>query len=338
MGRITSLFARKVVGQVESQTDPDALLASVGLAREGEVDPTHMIRDSDYYTLFERAAGADSDPTTLPLRVGASMRSDDYGPFGFAWKSAPTLRGSFDRAQRYALVLTSVSLYEVEECMEGAFMHLHRKGERRLGMRLSNEATLASIAAISDEVSSEPFRPEAVYLKHEAPDETAGHEAHFECPVHFGSDRDALLVSRKTLLTPNKLGDPSIANFFDTLLAAEVSGLCDTVPLERLVLDRISTSLSGGVPALSEIARGLAMSGRTLQRRLTEAGHSFQSLVDESRRRLALRLLRQEPDVTLTEAAFMTGFSDQSAFTRAFKRWTGKTPGAFRSGPDGATA
>ena len=57
-----------------------------------------MVRDEDYYRLFEQAAAADPEATTLPLRVGASMRADDYGPFGFAWKSAPTLRGSFERA------------------------------------------------------------------------------------------------------------------------------------------------------------------------------------------------------------------------------------------------
>jgi AraC-like DNA-binding protein len=259
------------------------------------------------------------------------MRSDDYGPFGFAWKSAPTLRGSFERAARYALVLTSVAGYEVEECFDGAFLHLHRDGERRLGLRLSNEATLASITSISREVSSQPFRPEAVYLKHEAPPDTEGHQAYFECPVHFGSDKDALLVSKRTLLTPNRLGDASISQFFDTLLAAEVSKLGDAVPLERLVLDRVSPALSGGVPALSEIARDLGMSGRTLQRRLSEQGLSFQSLVDESRRRLALRILRQQAEVSLIEATFMTGFSDQSAFTRAFRRWTGQTPGAFRA-------
>ncbi len=331
MGRITSLFARKVVEQVEAPGDAGALLRTVGLERGSDVDPSFMIKDDDYYRFFEEAAAADPDATTLPLRVGASMRSDDYGPFGFAWKSAPTLRGSFERAARYALALTSVAGYEVEECFDGAFMHLHRDGERRLGMRLSNEATLASIASISREVSSQPFRPESVYLKHEAPPDTEGHEAYFECPVHFGSDKDALLVSRQTLLTPNKLGDASIAHFFDTLLAAEVSKLDDAAPLERLVLDRVSPALSGGVPALSDVAGELGMSGRTLQRRLSEEGLSFQLLVDESRRRLALRLLRQEANVSLTEVTFMTGFSDQSAFTRAFRRWTGQTPGAFRA-------
>lgn len=331
MGRITSLFARKVVGQVEAWVDANALLSTVGLEEGRDVDPSFMIKDEAYYLLFEQAAAADPDGTTLPLRVGGSMRCDDYGPFGFAWKSAPTLRDSFDRAERFALVLTSVSIYEVEECFEGAFIHLHRDGERSLGMRLSNEATLASIAAISREVSSEPFRPEALYLKHEAPSDKGGHEAYFECPVHFGSDRDALLVSKRTLLTPNRLGDASIAQFFDTHLAAQVSKLGDTVPLETLVLDRVSPALSGGVPALSDVAGDLGMSGRTLQRRLSEEGLSFQSLVDEARRRLALRLLRQESDVTLTEVTFMTGFSDQSAFTRAFRRWTGQTPGAFRA-------
>lgn len=339
MGRITSLFARKVAGQLAEDTDATALLATVGLEATGVVDPSFMIRDEDYYGLFERAAGVDPDPTTLPLRVGASMRADDYGPFGFAWKSAPTLRDSYARAERYALVLTSVAIYEVEPCFGGAFMHLHRQGERRLGMRLSNEATLASIMAISREVASEPFQPEEVHLKHPAPDRVADHEAYFGCPVRFGSDRDALRVSDRTLQTRNRVGDASIAAFFDTLLAAEVDTLDDTRPLDRRVLDRVSTALSGGVPALSDIARELGMSGRTLQRHLSAEGTSFQALVDEARRRLALRLLQGGSDTTLTEVTFMTGFSDQSAFTRAFRRWTGETPAAWRAGAGGgATA
>jgi AraC-like DNA-binding protein len=311
--------------------DRDALLGIVGLTASGEVDPSFMIPADAYYRFFEATAAADGDPTTLPLRVGASMRSDDYGPFGFAWKSAPTLRGSFDRAARYALVLTSVAAYEVEECFGGAYMHLHRDGERRLGMRLSNEATLASIMAISNEVSSEPVRPRAVFVKHAAPDRTREHEAYFGCPVHFGADRDALQVSTRALEAPNRIGDASIARFFDTLLEAEVGTLDDTVPLERRVLDRVSTALSEGVPGLSDVARAMGMSGRTLQRRLSADGTSFQNIVDEARRRLALRMLRHEDPVTLSEVTFMTGFSDQSAFTRAFRRWTGQTPGAFRA-------
>ena len=74
------------------------------------------------------------------------------------------------------------------------------------------------------------------------------------------------------------------------------------------------------------------LSGRTLQRRLSDRGYSFQTLVDDSRRELAKRLLK-ETDYPLAEIAFLTGFSEQSAFTRAFKRWAGQTPRSFRIAP-----
>ncbi len=316
--------------EVEGPADKDALLRTLGLERGGPVDPADMIEESEYYDFLERVAAVDTDPTTVPLRVGAAMRCDDYGAFGLAWKSATTLRGSYDRAERYALILTSVSMYEVEPTFGGAFLRLHREGERRLGLRLSNEATLASIVQISREVASSPFRPEEVHIKHPAPDSVAEHEAYFGCRVHFGSDQDALRVSERALRTPNKLGDAGIAGFFDAHLAAEVDKLDDSIGLDRRVHDLVSTSLSEGVPLLSEVASRLAMSGRTLQRRLAEQGASFQELVDESRRDLAKRLLR-DTDFSLIEVAFMTGFSEQSALTRAFKRWVGCTPGAFRA-------
>jgi AraC-like DNA-binding protein len=323
------LFARKVVEQVDATVDKDALLRSFGLERSAPANPAHMIADTAYYAFLEQVAAADPQGTTIPLRAGAAMRCDDYGAFGLAWKSATTLRGSFDRAERYWLVLTSVSAYEVEPTAGGAFMHLHREGERRLGLRLSNEATLASIASISQEASAAPFRPLAVYFKHSAPRSTSAHEAYFGCPVHFGTDRDALLVSEDTLRTLNRLGDPGLANFFDRHLATEVETFSDRHALGPQVRAYVSKALSEGTPALSDVARHLGMSDRTLQRRLAEQGCSYQRLVDDARRQLARRLLR-ETHFSLIEVAFMTGYSDQSAFTRAFKRWAGQTPRSFR--------
>jgi AraC-like DNA-binding protein len=295
-----------------------------------------MLSASEYYAFLERVAHADPLGITIPLRAGSAMRCDDYGAFGLAWKSATTLRGSYDRAERYARVLTSVSSYEVEPTADGAFMHLHRSGERRLGMRLSNEATIASIASISRQVSSATFRPLAVYFKHAAPTTQEHHEAYFGCPAHFGTDRDALLVSTETLRTPNKLGDPGLSRFFETHLETEVEALGDAISLDRQIRDHIETCLSEGVPTVLEVAQHLGMSGRNLQRRLSEQGHSYQTLVDEARRQLAMHLL-QETDFSLIEVAFMTGFSGQSAFTRAFKRWAGQTPRSYRLQNGGIT-
>ena len=329
MGQITSLFAHKVIRQADDGIDKRALLASIGIDPRAPADPGVMVRDTDYYDFFARVAVADPCGVELPLKVGASMRCDDYGAFGLAWKSALNLRGSCERAERYARVLTSVASHEVQASDEGVYMHLHREGERTLGLRLSNEATIASIAAISQEVSTADFRPLAVYFKHPAPNAGGAHERHFGCPVHFDTDRDALLMSHTTMQAPNRLGDESIVRFFDTHLDQELSKFDDDATLDRRVRIQISQSLSEGIPAVSAIAGHFGMSGRTLQRRLSDRGYSFQALVDESRRELAEKLL-SDTEYPLAEVAFLTGFSEQSAFNRAFKRWAGQTPRSYR--------
>lgn len=330
MGQITSLFAHKVIAQADDSLDKHALLELIGIDPAAPVDPKIMVADADYYDFFETVARADSSGVSLPLRVGESMRCEDYGAFGLAWKSALNLLGSCRRAERYARVLTSVTYYDVEETNEGVYMRLRRDGDRStLGLRLSNEASIASIAAISQEVSTSAFRPSAIYFKHDMPGSAAAHEKHFGCPVHFGTDMDALLISHEIVQAPNRVGDPSILKFFDTHLDEELSRVDDDASLERRVRMKVSQSLSQGIPKVSDIACHFAMSGRTLQRRLSDRGYSFQTLVDESRRELAERLL-QETDYPLAEVAFLTGFSEQSAFNRAFKRWAGQTPRSYR--------
>lgn len=317
------------MAEADDRVDKDALLRSVGLDPAAPVDPAVMIPDSDYYALLERLLALDPEPTTLPLRVGAAMRCDDYGAFGLAWKSARDLRRSYARAERYARVLTSVATYEVEPVAAGAFMHLRREGPRHPGMRFSNEATIAGIDAISRQVTTGDFQPLEIHFRHPAPGSARHHAAHFGCPVHFGSDRDALLVSTENLQAPNRLGDASISRFFQTHLAAEVARLAGAASLDGQVLDLVSRDLSGGVPQVSDVAQQLCLSARTLQRRLADEGHTFQSLVDEARRRLATKLLGGTA-YSLSEVAFLTGFADQSAFTRAFKRWEGRTPRSYR--------
>ncbi|MEM7587685.1 MAG: AraC family transcriptional regulator [Acidobacteriota bacterium] len=320
---------RRVAGIADERVDQAALLRAVGVDPESPVDRSLMVADGEYYGFLERLAAIDGSPTTIPLRAGAAMRLEDYGALGLAWKSARDLRGSLKRAERYARVLTNVSTYTVEEVEGGAFLNLHREGERRLGLRLSNEASLASIVSMCRQASSQPFSPLAVHLKHSAPDTLAEHEAYFGCPIHFASDRDAFLVSHEALRTPNQLSDESFARYFDSHLEAELAQLESDSSLHRRVQIQISQSLSDGVPTISSVAKHFAMSGRTLQRRLSDRGHSYQELVDVSRRQLAQRLLRQS-DYSLAEVAFMTGFAEQSSFTRAFKRWAGQTPRSYR--------
>ncbi len=324
-----SLFAWKVAAATDVRVDRAALLRAVGIDPTAERDPSLTLDDQAYYAFFAEAARRDAEGAMLPLRTGASMRLNEYGAWGLAWKSALNLRGSMQRAERYARMLTSVTTYELVDVAEGALFKLHREGERILGLRLSNEASIASAYALCLEVATAPFSPLAVYFKHDGPPSRAGHEAHFGCPVHFGADLDALLLPTEVLARPNQLGDAGMTQFFDRFLEEELARMSEPEALDKQVRAEISQALSGGVPLVSDIAQRLGLSARTLQRRLGENGHSFQELVDESRRRLAERLLR-ETRYSLLDVAFMTGFSEQSAFTRAFKRWAGQTPRSYR--------
>ena len=331
MSQITSLYVYKVVSQASPGVDTEDLVKQLGLDPDGPIDPTRMVSSSAYYDFFAALAERDPNGLALPLRIGAAMRSDEYGAFGLAWKSAPNLRGSYARSARYGHVLGSAETYSVEKCPGGLFFNLEKAGDGRMGMLLSNEASMSAVDTISREVSTGNFVPLAVHFKHAPRGDVSVYEAHFGCPVHFESGRDALLVSEESIDAPNRLGDETIAGFFDRHLEQQLASLTQERTLELRVRRAVANVLSEGVPTLSSIASELAMSGRTLQRRLSEGGHSFQSVVDMARKGLAQRLL-SETDYSLAEVAFLTGFAEQSGFTRAFKRWAGQTPRSYRLG------
>ena len=333
MADITSLYVYKVVGQASDGVETRDLVEALGLNPDGPVDPSQMVTSEDYYRFFAELTERDPDGLRLPLKIGAAMRIDEYGAFGLAWKSAPDLRGSFTRSERYGHVLGRAETYSMERTDKDVFFSLDKAGDGRLGMLLSNEASLSAVVTISQEVSTAPFVPNGIFFKHAARGDLSVYAAHFGCPVHFEAERDAILVTDDMLSVPNKLGDETIARFFDQHLAAELAALADDTGLEQRVRIAVSQSLSEGVPTVTDIASQLGMSGRTLQRRLSDKGASFQSLVDLARRELAEQLLR-DTDYSLAEVAFLTGFAEQSGFTRAFKRWAGQTPRSYRMGGD----
>lgn len=331
MSQITSLYVHKVLSQVSAGVETRDLLQDLGLAVDGTVDPKLMVSADQFYDFFSALVERDPDGLSLPLRIGATMKSDEYGAFGLAWKSAPNLRGSYVRSERYGHVLGSAETYSLQQGGGGWFFNLDKAGDGRLGMALSNEASMAAVDVISKEVSTARFMPLAVYFKHAPRGDMSVYEAHFGCPVRFETGRDALLVSEECLNAPNRLGDETIASFFDRHLESELASLTQDEGLEPSVRRAVASILSEGVPTLSSIASQLGIGSRTLQRRLTEQGHSFQSVVDSARHDLAKRLL-SETQYSLAEIAFLTGFSEQSGFTRAFKRWAGQTPRSYRLG------
>jgi AraC-like DNA-binding protein len=328
MGYVTSLFARKMIAAAGDVIDGAALLQGAGIDPDGPWDPKVMIPAATYYDMLERLADQ-IDVTEMPVRTGASMQLDEYGALGLAFKAAPTLGASYARVERYARLWTSVVQYELRPEPRGTLFILHRPGERRLGMRLSNETTLVSAVSIARQVSPVPVKPLEVLIRHPAPNSVAAHEDWFGCPVRFGTDLDAILYSQETLAQPNILGDAGISRYLASHLDKELSEIADEAPLVKETKDAIAQALSEGAPKMADIARGLGLSARSFHRRLSEHGISFQTLTEETRRELAEGLLRDDGH-SLAEIAFLTGFAEQSSFTRAFKRWVGITPASYR--------
>jgi AraC-like DNA-binding protein len=329
MSYVTSLFARKMVAAAGAGIDQRATLPRAGNDPDAPWDPKVMIPATTYYEMLE-AMARQIDVTELPIHVGASMHCDDYGALGLAWKAAPTLGASCARIERYARVWTGVVTYALRPHPRGTLFILHREGPRRLGLRLSNEATLASAVSLARQVCPVPFSPLEVFIQHMEPHSKAFHEAWFGCPVTFGADLDAILISRDAMARANILGDEGISNYLMSDLDRELDRVATPPPLIVAAKDAIARALSEGTPRMSDIASGLGLSPRSFHRRLAEHGIGFQALTEATRRELAEGLLADE-QYALAEVAFLTGFSDQSALTQAFKRWHGTTPASYRN-------
>ena len=336
MGWISTVFVHKALDtavrlECIGESERVALFRLVGVDPSAPIDPDAMVSDSDFFGLFERLNETSPLGRSVPIFMGASMRCDDYGAFGLAFKSAPDLLGSFARVERFGKVVTSIANFKVAQSGASIFMEVIQARERGIGQTMTNELAVAAATAISREVSNDEFAPVAILLMSERPVEHSAYQEHFRCPIVFDADRDAIEITATAARLPNRLSDEGMSKFFETHLAKELSQINDTSELERRVLDQIGDALSEGVPTLADVAESLGMSSRTLQRRLSAYGVAYQDLVLEARKTLSEQLLRRT-DYALAEIAFLTGFSDQSTFTRAFKRWHGQTPASYRRG------
>jgi AraC-like DNA-binding protein len=172
---------------------------------------------------------------------------------------------------------------------------------------------------------------EAVYFRHPAPEQTAAYREVFGGPVRFGAPVDAVLVARACLDAPLREADSALASILERHVQLLLGDRAGAPTLQGRIARLLGSELAGGRPGSTPIARRLNMSPRTLRRLLHDEGTTFRDVVSEVRRELAFRYLR-DPEVPIGEVAFLVGFSDANAFHRAFKRWTGRTPGEFRRG------
>ena len=180
------------------------------------------------------------------------------------------------------------------------------------------------------------FSPRRVAFRHPAPADARPYEALFGCPVSFGTDANRLLIGHAEADHPLPTGNRDLAAAHDRILVERLARLDKGNLIARFrasLLERMTL----GEYSEEDIARDLNMSRRSLQRRLAEVDAGYQSLVDDTRRDMALRYI-QDPAKSASDITFLLGYSQQSVFTRAFRRWTGMSPSEYRSSKSLASA
>ncbi|MCB9672161.1 MAG: helix-turn-helix transcriptional regulator [Alphaproteobacteria bacterium] len=207
-----------------------------------------------------------------------------------------------------------------------------RWGEPRPGLLLVSEytalvalqllrlATAQPVAAVGMRTRSPSLRPAL----------RSAFEGYLQAPVEVGADHTALVLDVRVLGMPVQSADAELAGYFRARL--DRAALVDSSEPELLHRVRvgIQQALATGRPTADRVARHLAMSPRTLQRRLTEHGVTYAGLLEQTRRGLAERYLA-DPNLTLAEVAYLCGYEEQTSFFRAFRQWTGETPASRRA-------
>lgn len=178
-------------------------------------------------------------------------------------------------------------------------------------------------------LSGRPARVARVELTRALPDDVSLHRRVFPAAIAFGAERNALWIEERSLDAPIERADASLSAVLrrhaDDLLAALPPSNSLAAALHRHLLG----VLDAGPPDVQRAASALGVSSRTLQRKLGDEGASFKSVLDDARRTLAVSYLR-DGSRTVSEVAFLVGFSEVSAFSRAFRRWTGQSAVSYR--------
>jgi AraC-like DNA-binding protein len=165
------------------------------------------------------------------------------------------------------------------------------------------------------------------------PTDIEPYRRHFQVPLQFDAEQAALVFPAEVLRCPVQGADPAAYKAVAERVAAlEEQGIGDIVALVRRVLRNL---LLNGRGAIDEVSAIFEVHKRTLNRRLRERGISFQELVEETRYHIAREMLR-ETDLAIVEIAAVLDYADAAAFTRAFRRWSGTTPSAWRAAAEAA--
>jgi len=281
------------------------------------------------------------DERTLPWQVAGRMRPADYGAYGFALQASDTARAALVRAARLLPSIATTIEFHLTCAARGARLTVRRCDEASgRGARIGTAFIVGQIASMLAAISNGGAAPSAIHLAEATDAELAALTSALakagvrSTPTVQRAATTSLEFAAPGLDAPLPRRDPDLACYFDEQLAPHRDRSARAAA-RRAVEDHLAR---GALPTEERIAEALQTSCRSLRRHLAQEGTSLRQLLDEVRLdRAAVELAHGED--SLSDLAAALGFSDQTAFTRAFARWTGRSPGAVRrAAQHGSTA
>ncbi len=308
--------------------DPAPFLQAQGIGSDLLLDPDATVPMSACVGLLADGVQATGDDH-LGLHVAEHAELGSFDVHFYAMVSSPTLGDAFERVCRYQRLIHETSQVRLEKSGDQAVLS-HRLPGGMAAPRQTAELLLASWLRAGRVATGTKWNPAEIRFAHRAPQDSRALQRFFGAPVRFAAGENALVLPAALLDLPCRRPDPSLLSVLDRYAADRLGGSGAAT-----FADRARTALAGELQAGNVTAHGLAarlkVSVRTLHRTLAAEGTTYRRLLDQLRLDTAERHLMDDR-VSVAEVAFLLGFSELSAFHRAFKRWTGQTPAAFRAG------
>ncbi|MDG0852425.1 AraC family transcriptional regulator [Roseateles puraquae] len=281
-----------------------------------------------WQALLAQARDLDPGPkATFALRLARGIAPRHFGVVGFAALACNTLAQALQRLERYHRSVYDVNIVQVRSSADG--LSIEWGVERGRPGALVDETAIAALVQLARAFTGEAVRARAVDFVNPRPADLRPYEDFFGGTVRFGQPVTRVVLATRDLALPMRGADPALLALLDAqaeALLQSVAAVSGPVAVWRQALVGLIRS---GRTQLADLAQALQMSPRSLQRRLAEHGHSFQTLLGQTRQQLAEAYLR-DGSVELAEVALLLGYSEQSAFTRAFRQWTGQAPLQWR--------
>ncbi len=321
--RAASLTQFRALAQAYGLDDV-RLLASVGLNEAMLRNPDQRISTLAVSALLELAA-ATSGVQSFGLQLGFRRHPADLGAVSLLVNHQPTLRDALSAILQYQHLTTHSVTIQIEDA--GPLALIHANAVQSGPARQANEMLVGMIFCRATEVLSTHWAPVEVRFTHGPPPDARQHRELLRCPVQFDAAFNGIVCRAEDLDRPNPHADASMEHyarqFMESLPVASGGSLVQEV--RKAIYMLLPTGHATG----EQVALGLGMSLRSLQRRIGESGTSFQQLLDEVRKDLTLRYM-ESADRPLGDIAAQVGFRSPSAFSRWFSLHFGMSAAHYR--------